>query len=78
MPLPDIFQHQGSGNSFRGLQAACICPALSKFRPNVGDGATYPPSTPQKCAKSLILFAHFQGGGGGRGALTRTELYIVG
>ena len=29
-----------------GLKAACIDPALSKFRPSVGDGATYPtPST---------------------------------
>ena len=45
IPLPYIFQYQGSGNSFRAVKAACIGPVLSKFRPSVGDGATksFPP-----------------------------------
>ena len=40
LSVPEIFQHQGSGNSLGGLKAACIGPALSKFRRSAGDGAT--------------------------------------
>jgi hypothetical protein len=40
-PLLTFFNHQGSANSFRGLKATCISPALSKFHPSVKDGATY-------------------------------------
>jgi hypothetical protein len=40
IPLLDIFQHQGSGNSFRGAKGSPIGPVLFKFCPSVGDGAT--------------------------------------
>ena len=40
IPLLDIIQHQGSGNSFRGAKGSPIGPVLFKFCPSVGDGAT--------------------------------------
>ena len=60
IPLPGIFQHQGSGNSLRGVKAACIGPALYKFRPSVGDGATYPsPSINDSKFRGLLWIQSF-------------------
>ena len=40
-PFPTFFSTRVLEIHLGGLKAACIGPALSKFRPSVGDGATY-------------------------------------
>ena len=56
--LPDIFQHQGSGNSLRGLKAACIGPALSKFLPKCWgwSNLTHPPPPYPQNVANLLFF----------------------
>jgi hypothetical protein len=39
-PFLTFFSTRVLGTHLGGLKAACIGPALSKFRPSVGDGAT--------------------------------------
>ena len=48
LSVPDIFQHQGSGNSFRGAKGS------------VGDGATYftPLFGSAECAKTISKLVH--------------------